>query len=190
MNTQGTRTPDHPITAQEFQRRPDDPEGYREELVRGRIVRSPPLMPLHGRIVVRIAERLNRFVEDHGLGVVLSDSGYGLARDPDTVRGPDVSFVSSERIPRDAYAGGYWWLGPDLAVEVVSPSNTFAQLQEKVQDYLGAGSREVWIVDPAARRVVVHAPRGAVTIPVEQDTLEGRDLLPGFELRSDLLFAL
>ena len=140
------------ITAAEFSRLPDD-EGYTQELVRGRVVREPLPRPEHGVIDVRLAARLHAFVEGAELGVVLSNAGFVIAENPDTVRGPDLAFVAAARVP--GYSGEYWRLGPDLVVEILSPSNSASAMQGKVLDYLEAGTRLVWVVDPRRRAVTL-----------------------------------
>jgi Uma2 family endonuclease len=111
-----------PLSADDFYALPEE-EGYRLELVRGRVVREPLPGPQHGRLDVRLAARLFDHVEQASLGVVLSNTGFVLATDPDTVRGPDLCFVAAARIPTEPYAGGYGRLAPDLVVEILSRSN-------------------------------------------------------------------
>jgi Uma2 family endonuclease len=129
------------------------------------------------------------FLDEHDLGVVLPGDGL-LRLFPGQVRAPDVSFISWKRMPnqefpRDAIAS----LAPDLAVEILSPSNTEAEMRRKLQDYFQAGSKLVWIVDPEARTVRVHtSPRRLVRL-TEEDTLTGGKVLPGFSLSIRAWFA-
>jgi len=147
---------DREMTVEDLYVMPDD--GFNHELQAGMLVSEPAPGFRHGRIMAAIAELLRAHVKQLRLGVVLAgDSGFILARKPDTVRGPDVAFVSRERFERSgdtvrAFAGA-----PDLAVEVVSPSNAPAAMHAKVADYLAAGTRRVWVVDPEARTVTVYA---------------------------------
>ncbi|MBI4520972.1 MAG: Uma2 family endonuclease [Gemmatimonadetes bacterium] len=174
------------LTAEEFERLPDD--GYRTELVRGRVVREPPAGYEHGRIGGELIYVLNRFVREHRLGEVLaSETGFVLFHDPDTVRAPDAAFVAASRIPSDPK--GFAQLAPDLAVEVVSPSNTWSEVQDKVFDYLDAGTRLVWVLEPRRRRIRVFRSRDDVTILGEDDVLEGADVLPGFRVPVRGLFS-
>lgn len=182
------REPERLLTADAFGRLPEDPEGYRYELVRGRVVREPPPKPVHGRLEVELAVHLATFVKRNGLGVVLSNTGFVVATDPDTVRGPDLAFVATARIPRDGYAGQYWRLGPDLAVEILSPSNSESDIQRKVIEYLGAGSRTVWVIDPKRRSAAVHRSPRDVRVLSPGDDLEGDDVLSGFRLPVAELF--
>jgi Uma2 family endonuclease len=112
------------------------------------------------------------------------ESGYVLHRQPDTVRGPDISFVSnarmgSDHIPREFIPGT-----PDLAVEVLSPSDRPSEIAERIADYFGAGARLVWVVDPDRLCVVVHHPDGGTAELGMGEVLDGEDVVPGF--RCDL----
>lgn len=172
------------MTAEEFAARPD--AGRREELVRGVIGEMPPPKPQHGRLQVRIAARLLAFVEPRRLGEVYGETGYVLERDPDTVRGPDVSFV---RAGRAADPSRYLEAAPDLAVEIVSEHDRPGPLGEKVREYLAAGAGVVWVVRPDDRTVTVHRPDApAATLPADGE-LDGGAVLPGFRCRVADLFA-
>jgi Uma2 family endonuclease len=175
------------VSADEFRTSPGA-DGWRTELVRGRVVREPAPGPAHGRLAARLAVRLGTFVENAGSGVVLADAGFLLARDPDTVRAPDLSFVSTERIPEEGYGAGFWPLGPDLAVEILSPSNTASDLQAKIGDYLAAGCHEIWVLDPAARSVAVYGADRRARVFSADEELDGGTLLPGFVLPLGELF--
>jgi Uma2 family endonuclease len=179
---------DRRLSAAEFERLPE-PDAWRSELVRGRLVREPRPGARHGSLAARLVHLLYGFVEAGGHGVVLADAGVLLSRDPDTVRGPDIAFFSPDRVPASGYETPFWG-APDLAVEIASPSNRPAELQEKVADYIGAGVRRVWVVDPRTRSVTVHRPDGSARLLKVDDVLEGEDVLPGFALRLDRLFAL
>lgn len=149
------------------------------ELVRGMmIVREPPGFR-HGAIAVKLVILLGQFVRTHDLGLVLSESGFVLFSNPDTVRGPDVSFVSRDRVPAQI-PRGFGRFAPDLAVEILSPNDRPGEVLEKVADYLNAGTLLVWIIDPDRRQARVHRADGTVAILVEADTLDGEDVLPGF----------
>lgn len=175
------------FTVAEFERLPEE-DAYRVELVRGVLVRAPRPAPLHGRVAVRLGRWLDEHAEAGGYGAVLADAGVLLSRDPDTVRGPDLAFYSTSRIPDNAYAVSYWG-PPDLAVEIMSPSNRASEMQQKVTDYLDAGVRRVWVLDPATRTATVYATGGEARILRHDEALEGDDLLPGFRLPLESLFA-
>ena len=174
------------LTIEEFERLPD--YDTRIELVRGRVVREPAAGYEHGRLANRILYLLTRFIEEHGLGEVLaSETGFVLSEDPPTVRGPDAAFVAEGRVASPA-PPGFGRLAADLAVEVVSPSNTVAEIQAKVTDYLDAGSGLVWVFDPGTRSVTVYRSREEIRILVGDDELDGEDVLPGFRLGLSEIF--
>ena len=180
-------TPTHSITtAEELLNAPADLGPC--ELVRGELVMMSPGKGRHGVVEARILGELIAFVRGNNLGEVLgSSAGYVLSRDPDTVREPDVSFLSTERFKGqdlDAFLEG----APDLAVEVLSPSNTAAEMRAKMEDYFGADCRVVWIVDPLRKSVVIHRPDGSSIVLTEDDTLVDEDLLPGFSLKIGEIF--
>lgn len=186
-NADPTRAP--LLTLEEYLRLPDD--GSRTELVRGRVVREPPPATLHGRLQSRIAYLIETYEQARGgRGAVAVGSGFLLAVDPPTVRGPDVSYVAAERIPEAGSEEPYWQMGPDLAVEIVSPSNLWTEMQRKVGDYLAAGTRLVWVVDPPTRTVTVYRP-GAQASRLEAGAeLDGGEVLPGFRVALGELFTL
>src|SRR5262245_20352488 len=174
------------MTADEYARLPDD--GVRYELQAGVLVSEPIPISRHARAQVRMAVVLERFVEPRRLGYVFGENGYLLATDPDTVRGPDVSFVRADRFDPDEAARGFLRGAPDLAVEILSPSNRPGEIHGKVADYLAAGCKLVWVVDPKRRIVTVYrtllSPR---RIGVD-DLLDGEDVLPGFSVPVSALF--
>jgi Uma2 family endonuclease len=179
--TNAARGPARPVlTIAELERLPRE-DAYRVELVRGRLVRSPRPGALHARLLARLAHHLYAQAEASGAGAVLVDPGVVLARDPDTVRGPDLAFYTNERIPGDAYATTFWG-PPDLAVEIRSPSNRAPEIRTKVADYLAAGVRLVWVIDPAAGTVAAHRGAGESTTLAADAMLDGEDVLPGFRL--------
>ena len=169
------------LTAAELLALPDD--DYRYELVRGKLIRMPPPGWRHGRTVARVTIRLGHFIETHNLGTILGESGYHLEWDPDTVRAPDVSFISAERLPPDELPHGYPTLAPDLAVEVLSPSERPGARREKMQDYFAAGTRLVWEIDPAQRTITVYRSVHDGTTLAAADELTGAEVLPGFVCR-------
>jgi Uma2 family endonuclease len=150
------------------------------ELVRGRlIVREPPGYQ-HGLVAFAVATRIGEFVRANNLGVVVAaETGFKLFSNPDTVRAADAAYVSHQRAPIPPPLG-YLELAPDLAVEVVSPSDRAGEIQAKVSDWLNAGSRLVWVIDPARKRTVVYRADGSVDLLANRDALSGEDVLPGF----------
>jgi Uma2 family endonuclease len=175
------------LTVEDLYVMPDD--GYSHELQAGLLVSEPRPGFRHGRIVATITELLVTYVRPRRLGVVLAgDSGFILARTPDTVRGPDVAFVTHDRFERSGDTVKAFTGAPDLAVEVLSPSNTAIGMHAKVADYLAAGTRCVWVVDPERRTVAVYASLLWPQVLREDSLLEGGDVVPGFQVRVGELF--
>jgi Uma2 family endonuclease len=158
------------------------------ELIRGELHMMSPAGAEHGRIVTRIATRLSLFVEARGLGAVMSgDPGFWIGRDPDTVRAPDVAFLATDRVS-PAPAPGFVEGAPDLAVEVLSPGDRAGEVRAKVQVWLEAGCKAVWVVDPAKRTVTVYRPDGTAACLGPTDELTAENTLPGFSLRVEEIF--
>ena len=158
------------------------PDLGRCELVRGALVMMTPAGFEHGRIGIRLAQRLAEFVERGGLGVVTGpDTGFLLERNPDTVRAPDVAFVEKSRLPAKKITS-FFPGAPDLAVEVLSPDDRASEVLAKVQAYLAAGCKVVWVVDPETQIVSAHDSAGRVVKWTGTAAISGEPLLPGFEL--------
>lgn len=159
------------------------------ELVRGVLVVREPPGYRHGDVTARITKALMDVVDAKGLGRVLAaETGFKISADPDTVRAPDVAFVSSVRLP-DAEFLGYLALAPDLVVEVLSPSDRPGETLAKVGDWLNAGSRLVWVVDPDRRVARVYRQDGSETLITERAKLNGEDVVPGFECSLDSILS-
>ena len=174
------------LTADDLLALPND--GLRHELVGGELRTLTPAGLEHGAIVMRLAGRVWQFVEANGLGVVYgAETGFRLASDPDTVRAPDLAFVSAERVAEVTPKHGFGTGAPDLAAEVVSPGDSYSEVEEKVLDWLRAGTRLVWVIDPRTRTVAVHGASGNASILT--DVLTGGDVIPDFECRVPDLFA-
>ena len=156
-------------------------DGWRYELVRGELRRMAPAGFEHGAIGMRLVTRLGTHVEANGLGVVLGpDTGFSIASDPDTVRAPDVSFVRRDRIPEEGLPKGYWPGAPDLAVEVISPGDTYSEVESKVEEWLDAGTRLVVVLNPPSRTATAYRSRAEVIRLLEADHLDLGDVVPGF----------
>ncbi|MGH2587135.1 MAG: Uma2 family endonuclease [Dehalococcoidia bacterium] len=170
----------HPITAEELMALPEQP-GVSYELVRGELRFMAPSVALPGVVAAKSLVRVGSFVERHNLGVCgTAESGFKLAANPDTVRAPDLWFVRAERVPAEGIPETFWPGAPDLAVEVLSPSDRFTTVIEKVYDYLNAGSRLVWVIDPPGRSAAIFRPEEPPQLLGEDGVLDGGDLLPGF----------
>jgi len=152
----------------------------RTELVRGVLVVREPAGGRHGRVANELSRVIGNHVHAHGLGAVYAaETGFTLARRPDTVRAPDVAFVRRDRVPEPEPVG-FPELAPDLAVEVLSPGDRPGDTLSKVADWLSAGTRLVWVVDPERRLARVYRPDGSQTIVPADGILDGEDVLPGF----------
>jgi Uma2 family endonuclease len=139
---------------------------------------------------VRLANAIAGHADQHNLGVVLgADCGFRLESDPDTVRAPDAALVTRARIAAAGVPTGYWQGPPDLAVEVLSPSDSRAELRAKIAEYLRLGVQEVWFVEPVEHRLTIYGRPGVPQVLSELDTLDGGDLLPGFSYPLSRLFS-
>ena len=161
--------------------------GGRRELVGGRVVEMTPGGADHGETGVRVGAELLAYARAKNLGRVYgADTGFVLRRGPDTVRAPDAAFVRKERALRTRK---FFDGAPDLAVEVLSPGDTQAEIRERVADFLAAGTARVWVLDPASRTATVHWPDGTARHVAEGGWLDGEDLLPGLRIELAPLFA-
>ena len=176
MSTQKTL-----LTADEFFRLYSYRDG-RYELVDGEVVEMAPVFRRHGRAASNINGAFYLYSRRTGVGWSEVEVGYTVRSGPDTVRGPDVSLVLGSRTQGDEHENGFVIGSPDIAVEVVSPSNTTAEMERKVAEYLAAGSQRVWIAYTSTRTVVVHRADGATLTYTGDDVITDEELLPGFAL--------
>jgi Uma2 family endonuclease len=154
--------------------------GKRTELIHGRLVVHDPGDARHGAVANRIAYRITAHVEAHDLGrVYAAETGFRLESDPDTVRAPDVAFITRDRVPEVEPIGYPPW-APDLAVEVLAHDDHPADTLAKVAQWLKAGVRLVWVVDSIRRTGRVYRADGSESLLGKDGTLEGEDVLPGF----------
>jgi Uma2 family endonuclease len=168
------------ITAEELLRMPDD--SLRRELIHGEVKTMAPAGHQHGRIAQRIALSLGQQVAAHQLGeVYAAETGFKLASNPDHVRAPDAAVGEVE---------GFWPGAPDLAVEIVSPSDSFADVEEKVFDWLDAGTRAVIVVNLKKRSVTLYRSVSDVRVLTENQSLSVEDVVPGWSLPVRDLFTL
>ncbi len=177
------------VTADQLLHMPKD--GYHHyELVAGELRIMTPAGWRHGDVAGRLYDLVAAHVHSHGLGKVFAaETGFLLARDPDTVRAPDVAFLANEHIPATLPAETFWPGAPDLAVEVVSFDDTAREVDEKARAWLAAGSRMVWVVNPKSRTVDVYRPAVDVETLTEGDSLSGGDVLAGFACPVAEIFA-
>ncbi len=175
------------MTAAELLALPDD--GFRYELVRGELRRMSPAGRKHGRLIMNLATPLDQFVRAQGLGVVYAaETGFLLATSPDVVRAPDVAFVSQAREAAAPDGEGFWPGAPDFVAEFISPSDLYSEVDEKVVDWLDAGTRMVLIVNPRNRTATVYRSRTEVALLTENDTLDGADVISGWRLPMAAVF--
>jgi Uma2 family endonuclease len=175
------------MTAGELADLPDD--GLRHELVRGELRTMAPPFYEHGRSADRIGRSLENHVEAGQLGEVRrAEIGFLLTTSPDTVRAPDVAFLSREHLARLGAITGYFPGSPDLVVEVISPNDRYTEVDEKVAEWLEHGARLVFVVNPRRRTVAVHRADGSVRILGLDDTLDGEDIVPGWSMAVRDLF--
>ena len=174
------------LSAERFLALVDSPE-YADrivELVDGEIIEMPKSSGLHGQITMLLSFKIATHVLENELGIVTAaETGFILERSSDgrdTVRGLDIAFIRSDRTP-NVLPDQLLDVAPDLAVEVISPSNQATDIHHKTRQLLAAGTKLVWIVYPETRTVEVHSHAGASTLEGD-DTLNGGDVLPGFEI--------
>jgi Uma2 family endonuclease len=183
----GKATVSTAMTADELLRLPDD--GHRYELIEGELRVMTPASPRHGRIANTLAFLLTQHARRHELGVVYAaETGFQLRQNPDTVRAADAAFVAQDRIPPEGEPEGYWTIAPDLVAEVVSASDSASAVHAKVADWLGAGCRLVWVVYPNNQTVTEYRSLTEIRVLTADQSLEGGDVLPGFDCQVGELF--
>ncbi|MDP9348774.1 MAG: Uma2 family endonuclease [Gemmatimonadota bacterium] len=182
-----TQIQTRPTTAEELLRMPDD--GFRYELVAGELKKMNPAGGQHGRVAMTVGLSLAQHVRANDLGTVYAaETGFRIASHPDTVRAPDAAFVRKERAEAMGDVQGYLPGAPDLAVEVVSPGDSYSEVVEKAFDWLEAGARLVVVVDPRRRNVTLYRSREEIRVLSEEDLLDGVDVVPGWKVPVRELF--
>ncbi len=178
--TQATTSRPRLITADELMAMGDI---GRCELVRGELVMMSPTGYQHGDVTGNIHGLLWTFVNKHNLGKVLAaETGFVLEQDPDTVRGADVSFIRTDRLPAADHVT-FFKGAPDLAVEVLSPDARAGAVIRKVGDWLSAGAQSVWVVSPKQRTITAYHADQSIAIYQEKDTLKNDPAVPGFKMK-------
>jgi Uma2 family endonuclease len=177
------------MTADELLAMPDD--GFCYELIKGELIKvSPPPGYEHGLVTMNIAGPLYEYIKRHNLGkIYAAETGFLLEQNPDTVRAADVAFIIRERIEKAGPVKGYWKGAPDLAVEVLSPRDTIGRVEGKVAEWLGGGTRAVWVVSPKLHTVTIYRSLTDIVTLTENDTLDGGVVVPGFQLSIADIFA-
>jgi Uma2 family endonuclease len=169
-----------PATEADLLAMPDD--GHKYELVDGEIRRMSPSGARHSEVSGELLARLREFAKPRRLGRVF-DSSAGFRLPGGNVRSPDVSFVATGRFENDEVPVGFSPVVPDLAAEIVSPHDRAQEMLDKVGEYLDAGVRLVWVVDPQQRRANRYRSLTDVLTLATDDELDGEDVVPGFRCR-------
>lgn len=160
------------------------------ELVEGRIVPMSPTSYTHGEVELNFGSELRTFVRAHNLGKVqVGEVGLYTQRNPDTIRSADVLFISNERFSQQK-SPGFLEVAPDLIVEVLSPSNSWSEITQKLREYFAIGVRLVWIADPETRSIFAYRALTDMREFTENDNLPGDEVLPGFSVAVAQLFEL
>ena len=175
------------LTAEEFFLLPDPHDGSQQERVRGEIVTLPPPGGLPDVTCSKVNRKLGAFIDTAGGGTLAcNDTGFITERGPDSVRGPDISYWSKDRMSE--VPAGYIEIAPDFLIEVLSPSNTSRQIREKLHEYFAAGVRPVWVIAPEDRTLTIYRNADEGRLLHESAAATGEDVLPGFACRvSELL---
>jgi len=171
-------TTTQPLTAEDLLKMPDD--GFQYELVRGELRRVVPPGAEHSGIAAILVEFLGPYVRKHHMGKMYVELGCQLAHD--TVRAPDVAFIRRERVEAAGDVKGYWQGPPDLAVEVISPNDTYEDVEDKVWEWIDAGTQMVMVVNSRKRRVTIYRSRTDIRVLTENDMIEGGEVIPGWTL--------
>ncbi|CAN5689315.1 Uma2 family endonuclease [soil metagenome] len=164
-------------------------EFYTIELSGGMLIHEPAPGGEHGRAQVRIARLLDEHAEATRAGAVLGGAGFILFSDPPTVRVPDVAVVGRARLEERPLDAGLWRGAPDLAVEINSPTNSASDSLRKVNEYLDAGVRLVWVVDPPTRTVTVYRSRDHIQLLGDDAELDGGPVLPDLRVSVRTIFS-
>jgi len=164
--------------------------GFRYELVEGELKKMSLGEHDHGRVIIQLSVPLASHVREHRWGVVFAaGTGFKLTSTPDTVLAPDIAFVAQQRVDDVGDTPGYWLGPPDLAVEITSPTDTVYEVEGKVGEWLEVGTRAVWVVSPKLRNVTVYRSLTDISILTEKGTLDGGDVVPGFQIPVAEIFA-
>lgn len=163
------------LTAEDLLKKSDD--RYRYELVKGIIRRMPPAGFEHGVQAAKIGRYLDVHITKYQLGIVCgAETGFKISQDPDTVLAPDAAFVNQVSIDKHGIPKGYWVGAPDLAVEIISPNDTYTEVAEKANDWLNAGCKMVWVVNPRRETIEVYVLLMILLYCVEMISLRERRL--------------
>ena len=176
------------LTAEEFERLPDD--GKRYELIDGELREMAPTVNWHGEVETNLTTLLHTHTRAHGLGrVSCGEVLYIVQRNPDRVRAADIAFLRQERVPSLEARQHIMEVIPDLVVEILSKSDTIEEISDKIDDWLNAGVQMLWIVDPFRRTVTIYQPGRDPSLLGQHGVLEGDPVVPGFRCPVAEIFA-
>ena len=167
------------MTLEEFLE--SDLEGY--EYIKGELIPMAPTSVEHGYISVNLSSLLHLYVRENQLGRVLSETGFRVG---ERVLIPDIAFVSTDRLPADQSKASP--VPPDLAVEVISPTDSSYRVEEKAFIYLEAGTQLVWVLKPRSKSVTVYRSETEITLLTQNETLSGEEVVKGFTCQVAELF--
>jgi len=160
------------------------------EVVDGERKELEPMGALQNLLASRLGQWLGNFAEEHNLGVVVNEMLFLLNEGSRLQRRPDIAYVSYSRWPEDTVdSSAAWNVVPELAIEVISPTNTADEIDRKTTDYFEAGVQLVWVIHTETGHVYVYSKSHSCQLLERTDTLTGGDVLPGFELQLETLFA-
>ena len=162
---------------------------HRYELINGELKTMSPASHAHGRIAIRVGASMAQFVWQNDLGeAYAAETGFLLRTKPDTVLAPDFAFISKQRASEGRDQKGFWPGPPDVAIEVLSPSESGPQARKKVGQWLDYGTKQVWIVNPKNETVTIYRSSGDTTSFSDEETVEADDVLPGFRIAVKEIF--
>lgn len=171
------------MTADQFMHLDDD--SHRHQLIKGELLTMPLPKRVHGRVAANLTMFLLQHAKANRLGDVYTESGFKVESDPDTVLGPDVSFVSRERADRED--DGFYDGPPDLAIEVLSPGDRRGYVERKLALWLETGTRSVWLVNPRRRTVeIISSLEDRRTLHETDELID--DTVPGFRVKVSEIF--
>jgi len=175
------------MTAEDLLNLPTD--NMRHELIHGELTTMPPAGDLHGEHTGLVALEVGGHIRRNKLGKFFgAETGFIVERNPDTVLAPDFAFLSNSRLEKQALTGKFYPGAPDLAVEVLSPSDSASEVLEKIDEWLAAGTRLVWVIDPVKKTLTSYASNRPPRKLRQNETLEGEDVLPGLKLPLSEIF--
>lgn len=163
-------------------------DGMRHELIKGELTTMTPAGTEHGKIALWISRILATHIAVNALGdTFVAETGFLIESDPDTVRAPDFAFIAAARL-QSPTPKGFFHGAPDLAIEVLSPSDRIIEVEDKIQQWLTAGCRQVWIVSPTRQTITIHQNSAQPQVLHPNDDIQSPDLLPGFRVKVKDLF--